>query len=230
MFANSTWTQRIYQLLLLTLLLGFAWLSLRIALSSAMLVQPNWQISEWENRKSRFDAEQSQLISERINRAKSFYNDSAAGYLLQARLQLLIASKLGQPDALIAASESAQKAIAMQPSDFEGWSLLAVAQLQQAGQKAQSHSALASALTIAPFEKANQVRLLPLIISQWPRLSIDNQHLAKTMIKAVLRERHIANQAVRLMIQHQNIRPFLALEKSDALQKKLMASLESKSE
>lgn len=224
---TSKWNLRVRQTLLIGLLLGFAFLSASIAFSSALLVQPKWLIEQWETKKITVDIKQANKLSERISRSIALYQNMPSGYLLQARLQLLVAMQLNQPEAVYVAIEHAKQAITLQPSDYHGWSLLALANLKNLSKEAHSQKALSHALTIAPFEKTNQVRLLPLIISRWTTLTPNNQIRAMTMIEAALQETHTAHVAVNSMIKHQNIRPFLSLKKSAKLQKKLQLSLEA---
>ena len=127
---------------------------------------------------------------------------------LLSRLYLVLSSVENSKDNLVLAELHAAKLTQNAPSDYLGWTLLAQSKIYKDNYTWEDQSALTKALTLAPFERKNQIRLLPLVIENWLLLSNKNQELTLELIGSALNDPSTDHIAAGYMREFNNIIPF----------------------
>ncbi|WP_342806495.1 hypothetical protein [Alteromonas sp. M12] len=192
-------------------------LACQFFISSVLIVKPEQTISLWENKKKPVDAAQALTIIYRLERAERLaflplrLRDSTKINELYSRLYLTLALLEHPESNLISAEHYALLLTQEAPSDYLGWTLLAQSKVNNENYNWEDQSALTKTLTLGPFERTNQIRLVPLLIENWATLSLKNKALASNMLHAALNELHMSRLAAMNMRKFGNIEPFRRL-------------------
>ena len=210
--ANSN--PKLKKLVTIVFLFLFLVLACQFFISSILIVRPEQEITHWETSKMPIDSAQAYTIGSRLERAErlSFLpfqlKDTSKINELYSRLYLALSLIENPKSNLELAELHAIKLTQAAPSNYLGWTLLAQSKIYKDNYTWEDQSALTKALTLAPFERKNQIRLLPLVIENWLLLSNKNQELTLELIGSALNDPSTDHIAAGYMREFDNIIPF----------------------
>ncbi|GAC12897.1 hypothetical protein [Aliiglaciecola lipolytica] len=213
------------------LLLAFFFIAFKFFVASLLLVRPENTISQWEKDKQQASLEDTKQILTRIELAEKSavgaftINDPIKINELKSRLFLINTTLEQSQNHYKQAHQFSLQLTELAPSHYLGWTLLAQTQLSNPDYNWNDQNALTRALETGPFERKNQVRLLPLLIEHWSLLNAKNQELARVMLNSSLNELHTAYVAIRAMRKFNNASTFSELLASSKYHERLAKEL-----
>ncbi|MFA3791380.1 hypothetical protein AB6T38_09705 [Aliiglaciecola sp. SL4] len=222
----------IKRLISLLLLLAFLMIAFQFLISSILIVKPEQTISQWENKNLPIDIEQAESIISRLSRAEKLsllpfkLTDKNKINELYSRLYLVLAEVEQSTANLQLAEYYALKMTHSAPSHYLGWTLLAQSRITRLDYTWEDQSALSKSLRLGPFERKNQIRLIPIIVEHWERLTSKNKLLANNMLRASLNELHMSRSVALNMRQFKNTIPFKQLIANSKFKQRIMRVLE----